>query len=117
MESALNGRIDSLESALNGRIDSLESDMVEGFKQTHQRMDRIEGRMDGRMDRIESDIDAIESDIDAIEKHLIRIDSAIENERAPAVLTPAVATHDPLVSATGQVRIERTPAHPPSEER
>ena len=117
LESGLNGRIDSLESGLNGRIDSLESDMVEGFKQTHQRMDRIEGRMDGRMDRIESDIDAIESDIDAIEKHLIRIDSAIENERAPAVLTPAVATPDPLVSATGQVRIERTPAHPPSEER
>jgi len=117
LESGLNGRIDSLESALNGRIDSLESDMVEGFKQTHQRMDRMEGRMDGRMDRIESDIDAIESDIDAIEKHLIRIDSAIENERAPAVLAPAVATPDPLVSATGQVRIERTPAHPPSEER
>ena len=116
-EGGRDRRIDSLESGLNGRIDSLESDMVEGFKQTHQRMDRIEGRMDGRMDRIESDIDAIESDIDAIEKHLIRIESAIENERAPAVLTPAVATPDPLVSATGQVRIERTPAHPPSEER
>ena len=117
LESGLNGRIDSLESGLNGRIDSLESDMVEGFKQSHQRMDRIEGRMDERMDRIESDIDRIDSNIDAIEKHLYRIGSAIENEGAPAVITPAVATPDPLVNSTGEMRHESASTIPPSEER
>ena len=117
LESGLNERIDSLESGLNERIDSLESDMVEGFKQSHQRMDRIEGRMDERMDRIESDIDRIESDIDAIEKHLYRIGSAIENEGAPAVITPAVATPDPLVNSTGEIRHESASTIPPSEER
>ena len=117
LEGGLNRRIDSLESGLNRRIDSLESDMVEGFKQSHQRMDRIEGRMDERMDRIESDIDRIESDIDAIEKHLYRIGSAIENEGAPAVITPAVATPDPLVNSTGEIRHESASTIPPSEER
>ena len=117
LESGLNRRIDSLESGLNRRIDSLESDMAEGFKQSHQRMDRIEGRMDERMDRIESDIDRIESDIDAIEKHLYRIGSAIENEGAPAVITPAVATPDPLVNSTGEIRHESASTIPPSEER
>ena len=117
VEGGLNERIDSLESGLNERIDSLESDMVEGFKQSHQRMDRIEGRMDERMDRIESDIDRIESDIDAIEKHLYRIGSAIENEGAPAVITPAVATPDPLVNSTGEIRHESASTIPPSEER
>ena len=117
MESALSDRIDGVESGRDGRIDSLERAMVEGFKQTHQRMDRMEGRMEGRMDRIESDIERIESDIDAIEKHLIRIGSAIENQGSPAEITPAVATPSPLASSTGEVRADSTSTIPPSEKR
>ena len=124
VEGALSDRIDSVEGGRDGRIDSLERAMVEGFKQTHQRMDRIEERIDGRMDRIESDIDAIESDIDAIEsdidaieKHLIRIGSAIENEGSPAVITPAVAAPGPLVSSTSEIRTESTSTIPSSGER
>ena len=124
VESALSDRIDGVESGRDGRIDSLERAMVEGFKQTHQRMDRMEGRMEGRMDRIESDIDRIESDIDriesdidAIEKHLIRIGSAIENDGPPAVTTPAAARPGSLVSSTGEIRTESTSTIPPSEER
>ena len=117
MESGLSDRIDGVESGRDGRIDSLERAMVEGFKQTHQRMDRMEGRMEGRMDRIESDIDRIESDIDAIEKHLIRIGSAIENDGPPAVTTPAAARPGSLVSSTGEIRTEGTSTIPPSEER
>lgn len=56
-----------LENRLIDRIDRLETDlrrdMAEGFAQSHQRMDR----MDGRMDRIEADIDQIETEIDRIE--------------------------------------------------
>ena len=117
VESGLSDRIDGVESGRDGRIDSLERAMVEGFKQTHQRMDRMEGRMEGRMDRIESDIDRIESDIDAIEKHLIRIGSAIENDGPPAVTTPAAARPGSLVSSTGEIRTESTSTIPPSEDR
>ena len=113
VESALSERIDGVESGRDGRLDSLERDMVEGFKQSHQRMDR----MDGRMDRIEADIDRIEADIDAIEKHLYRIGAAIENDGPPAVTTPAAARPGSLVSSTGEIRTESTSTIPPSEER
>ena len=92
MESALSDRIDGVESGRDGRIDSLERVMVEGFKQTHQRMDRMEGRMD-------------------------RIESAIENQGSPAEITPAVATPSPLASSTGEVRADSTSTIPPSEKR
>ena len=79
---------------LSSQFHGLERSMAEGFKQSHQRLDRIDGRldridgrldriqghMDGRMDRIESDIDQMKSDIDAIEEHLIRIGSAPESK-------------------------------------
>lgn len=119
--------ISGLENRLIDRIDRLETDlrrdMAEGFAQSHQRMDRIEGRMDGRMDRIESDIDQIgsdidqiesdidqiesdidhlESDVDAIEKHLMRSGPETEREAVPATNDPALATPDRHVISTGQ---------------
>ena len=86
----LSAQIEGVDRALSARIEGLERSMVEGFKQSHQRMDR----MDGRMDRIESDIDRIESDLDAIEEHLLRIGSAIELDRSPAGIDPADAAPD-----------------------
>lgn len=80
----LSAQIEGADRERGAQIEGLERSMVEGFKQSHQRMDRIEARMDGRMDRIESDIDAIE-------KHLLRIGSAIELDRAPAGIDPAAA--------------------------
>ena len=105
--------ISGLENRLIDRIDRLERDMAEGFKQSHQRMDR----MDGRMDRIESDIDRIESDVDAIEKHLIRIGSATDSERTPAAVTPAVAQPAPHVISAGPFLSGDPPAIPPTGER
>lgn len=95
LENRLIDRMDLNHRELSSQLEGLERSMAEGFKQSHQRldridgcldrmdgrMDRIEGRMEGRLDRIESDIDQIESDIDAIEKHLIRIGSAPESKR------------------------------------
>ena len=104
--------LSGLENRLIDRIDRLERDMAEGFKQSHQRMDR----MDGRMDRIESDIDGIESDVDAIEKHLIRIGSAADSERTPAAVTPAVAKPSRQVTIAGAIGSVSPPARPPSGE-
>ncbi len=117
-----------LENRLIDRIDRLETDlrreMAEGFAQSHQRMDRIEGRMDGRMDRIESDIDQIESDvdqiksdIDAIEKHLIRIGSPTEREAAPTTDATALATPDRHVISTGQYESDASSPIPLSGQR
>ena len=119
--------LSGLENRLIDRIDRLERDMerdmAEGFEQSHQRMDRIERRMDGRMDRIESDIDGIESDVDqiesdvdAIEKHLLRIGSAIESERTPAAVTPAVAAPDRDVSTAVDVGSVNPTTNPVSGE-
>lgn len=52
--------------ALSAQIERLERSMAEGFKQSHLRMDRIEGRLV----RIESDIDQIESNIDRFESNV-----------------------------------------------
>ena len=108
--------LSGLENRLIDRIDRLERgmerDMAEGFKQSHQRMDR----MDGRMDRIESDIDGIESDVDAIEKHLIRIGSAADSERTPAAVTPGVAKPSRQVTISGAIGSVSPPARPPSGE-
>lgn len=108
-----------LENRLIDRIDRLDRDMAEGFKESHQRMDRIEtrmdrteDRMDGRMDRIESDIGRIESDVDAIEKHLIRIGSASGIEQAPAAPAPAVATPDRNASSSGALGSISPPPSP-----
>lgn len=95
LENRLIDRMDLNHRELSSQLEGLERSMAEGFKQSHQRLDRIDGcldrmdgrmdrmdgRMEGRLDRIESDIDQIESDIDAIEKHLIRIGSAPESKR------------------------------------
>lgn len=119
-----------LENRLIDRIDRLDRDMAEGFKESHQRMDRIETRMDrvetrmgrteermdGRMDRIESDIDRIESDVDAIEKHLIRIGSAVGIEQSPAAPAPAVATPDRNASSSGTLGSISSPPRPLSGE-
>ena len=109
--------ISGLENRLIDRIDRLERDMAEGFKQSHQRMDRIERRMGGRMDRIESDVDQIESDVDAIEKHLLRIGSAIDSEGPPAANVPAVASPARHVISTGSVLSVDPPPIPLSGER
>ena len=110
-----------LENRLIDRIDRLETDlrreMAEGFAQSHQRMDRIEGRMDGRMDRIESDIDQIESDVDAIERHLIRNGPETEREAAPATDATALATPDRHVISTGQYESDASSPIPLSGQR
>ena len=116
---------------LSAQVDGLERSMAEGFKQSYQRMDRIEGRMDrmdgrmdriegrmdGRMDRIESDIDQIKSDIDAIEKHLIRIGSPTEREATPATNVPALAAPDRQVISTGQFESDASSPIPLSGQR
>ena len=91
--------VSGLENRLIDRIDRLDRDMAEGFKQAHQRMDRMEGRMD----RIDADVDAIDADVDAIEKHLLRIGSAIEPNRAPAETVPALAAPNRRGSPAGAV--------------
>ena len=91
--------ISGLENRLIDRLDRLERAMAEGFEQSHQRMDRIEGRMD----RIDADVDAIDADGDAIEKHLLRIGSALETDRAPAETVPALAAPDRRGSPAGAV--------------
>ncbi len=116
LENRLIDRMDISHRELSAEIEVLERSTAEGFKLSHQRMDRIEGRMeriegrmDGRMDRIESDIDQIESDIDAIEKHLIRIGSQTEREATPATNVPALAAPDRQVISTGQFESDDPP--------
>ena len=130
LENRLIDRIDLSNRELSAQIDGLQRSMTEGFKQAHQRMDRIEGRMDERMDRIEADVDQIESDIDqieadvdqieadvdAIEKHLLRIGSAIDREATPAANVPAVAAPDRHVSTAGDVGSFDPPANAESGE-
>ena len=123
LENRLIDRMDISHRELSAEIEVLERSTAEGFKLSHQRMDRIEGRMDrmdgrmdriegrmdGRMDRIESDIDQIKSDIDAIEKHLIRIGSPTEREATPATNVPALAVPDRQVISTGQFESDDPP--------
>ena len=137
LENRLIDRIDLSNRELSAQIDGLQRSMTEGFKQAHQRMDRIEGRMDERMDRIEADVDQIESDIDqieadidqieadvdqieadvdAIEKHLLRIGSAIDSEGAPATNVPAVAAPARHLGIAGDVGSFDPPANPESGE-
>ena len=116
LESRLIDRMDISHRELSAQIEGLERSTAEGFKQSHQRMDRIEARMDGRMDRIESDIDRIESDIDAIEKHLIRIGSAVGIEQSPAGPAPALAAPDRNASPSGALGSISPPPRPLSGE-
>ena len=124
LENRLIDRMDISHRELSAQIEVLERSTAEGFAQSHQRMDRIEGRMDGRMDRmdgrmdrIESDIDQIESDIDAIEKHLIRIGSATDREATPATNVPALAAPDRPVISTGQFEADAPSPIPLSGQR
>lgn len=112
---------------LSAQIEGLERSMAEGFKQAHQRMDRMDGRMDrmeGRMDRMEGRIDSmdgrmdrIESDIDAIEKHLYRLGAVEGREEAPAVVAPAVAKPHRSVSSIDAVQSSHESEPAPSDER
>lgn len=104
---------------LSAQIEGLERSMVEGFKQSHQRMDRMDermDRMDERMDRMDGRMERIESDIDAIEKHLYRIGAVDGSEEAPAAGAPAVAKPHRSVSSMGAVQSSNDSATPPSDE-
>lgn len=130
--------ISGLENRLIDRIDRLETDlrrdMAEGFAQSHQRMDRMDGRMDRieadidqietdidrietDIDRIESDIDQLESDVDAIEKHLMRSGSPTDREATPATNLPALAAPDRQVISTGRFEADAPPPTPLSGQR
>ena len=131
LENRLIDRMDISHRELSAQIEVLERSTAEGFKQSHLRMDRMEGRMDrmegrmdrmegrmdGRMDRIESDIDQIKSDIDAIEKHLIRIGSPTDREATPATNLPALAAPDRQVISTGQFEADAPSPMPLSGQR
>ena len=115
----LSAQIEGVDCERSAQIEGLERSMVEGFKQSHQRMDRMDermDRMDERMDRMDGRMERIESDIDAIEKHLYRIGAVDGSEEAPAAGAPAVAKPHRSVSSMGAVQSSNESATPPSDE-
>ena len=112
----LSAQIEGADRERGAQIEGLERSMAEGFKQSHQRMDRIEARMDRTEERLAGRMDRIESDVDAIEKHLLRIGLAIGIDQSPAVPAPAVATPDRNASSSGALGSISPPPRPLSSE-
>ena len=117
LSAQLNRELSAQVHGLQRSIRGLERSVAAGFKQAHQRTDRIEGHMGERMDRIESDIDQIEADVDAIEKHLLLIGSAIDSEAVPVTNVPAVATPGRHLSTASDIGSFNPTATPGPGER